>query len=167
LTVTAPDLTAETRLKFFDKEQFAALEKLGGILMPPMKGNPGAVEAKAAEFLDFLIGVSPFDRQTLYKDGLDQLNGQAQSKFQKSFSQLDAAQAGSILKPLMVTRPWSEERPADPMKDFLAQAHDDIRRATINSREWAEAAAKSGRRFNRGSQTTGYYWKPIDPVVGD
>jgi hypothetical protein len=53
------------------------------------------------------------------------------------------------------------------MQDFVAQAHEDIRRATTNSREYAAASANSGRRFNRGSQGTGFYWKPIDPVVGD
>jgi hypothetical protein len=168
LPVTGADLTADQPQKFFTKNQFATLEKLGDVLMPPMKGNPGAVEAKAPLFLDFLLSVSPVDRQKLYKNGLDQLNMQAKQKFQMSFAQLDAGQAGAILKPLMVTRPWSEEWPADTIKDFVAEAHEDLRKATQNSREWAEASAKTGRgRFNRGSQATGFYWKPIDPLVGE
>jgi hypothetical protein len=167
LKVTGADLTAETTQLYFSKDQFAALEKLASVLMPPMKGNPGALEAQAPLFLDFLIRVSPSDRQMLYKDGLDNLNAQAKKKFSKSFAQLDATQAGTIIKPLMVTRPWTVDWPDDPMQKFIAEAHEDVRKATTNSREWAEAAAKSGRRFNRGGQTTGFYWKPIDPVVGD
>jgi hypothetical protein len=168
LKVTGADLTAEAPQLYFSKDQFETLEKMASVFVPPMKGNPGAIEAQAPLFLDFLISVSPGDRQNLYKNGLDQLNAQAKQKFQKSFAQLDATQAGAILKPLMVARPWTVDWPADPMQDFVAQAHEDIRKATTNSREWAEASAKSGRgRFNRGSQTTGFYWKPIDPVVGD
>ncbi len=167
MNVTSLDLTSETDQKYFSKPQYAALEKLAEVMMPPMKGNPGAIDAQAPLFLDFLISVSPDERQKLYKTGLDHLNAQAKQKFSKSFAELDAAQAGAILKPLMVTRPWTVDWPADPMQNFIAEAHEDIRKATQNSREWAEAAAKSGRRFNRGGQTTGFYWKPIDPVVGD
>jgi hypothetical protein len=165
--VTDADLTSEPDRRFFSKDQFEALEKLASVFMPPMKGNPGALEAQAPDFLDFLVSVSPFERQALYKEGLDQLNQTATEKYQKRFAQLDAAQAGTILKPLMVARPWTVDWPADPMENFIAEAHEDIRKATVNSREWSEAAAKSGRRFNRGSQTTGFYWKPIDPVAGD
>jgi hypothetical protein len=167
LKVTDADLTSETPQLYFSKDQFATLEKMAAVFMPPMKGNPGALDAQAPLFLDFLIRVSPADRQKLYKNGLDQLDAQAKQKFQKPFAQLDATQAGSILKPLMVARPWTVDWPDDPMQDFVAQAHEDIRRATTNSREYAAASANSGRRFNRGSQGTGFYWKPIDPVVGD
>jgi Gluconate 2-dehydrogenase subunit 3 len=167
LKVTAADLTSESPRLFFSKDQFETLEKMATVMMPPMKGNPGAIEAQAPLFLDFLISVSPFDRQNLYQNGLDQLNEQAKQKFQKNFAQLDASQVGTILKPLMVARPWNLDWPKDPLQDFVAQAHEDIRKATTNSREYAEASANSGRRFNRGSQSTGFYWKPIDPVVGD
>jgi hypothetical protein len=167
LKVTDADLTSETPQLYFSKDQFATLEKIAAIFMPPMKGNPGALEAQAPLFLDFLIKVAPADRQKLYTNGLDQLNAKAKQNFQKPFAQLNANEAGSILKPLMVARPWTVDWPDDPMQDFVAQAHEDIRKATTNSREYAETAAKSGRRFNRGSQGTGFYWKPIDPVVGD
>jgi hypothetical protein len=167
LKVTDADLTSETPRLFLSKDQFETLEKMASVVMPPMKGNPGAIEAQAPLFLDFLIGVSPADRQNLYKNGLDQLNAQAKQKFQKGFAQLDAPQVGEILKPLMVARPWNLDWPSDPLQDFVAQAHEDIRKATTNSREYAAASANSGRRFNRGSQGTGFYWKPIDPLVGD
>jgi hypothetical protein len=167
LTVTEADVTAETRQHYFSQEQFQTLQKLAAMMMPPMKGNPGALDAKAPEFLDFLISVSPRDRQDLYLDGLDDLNAEAQRKFAKAFAQLDAQQADGILKPLMVARPWAQDRPSEPIKDFVSQVHDDLRTATMNSREWAEASAKSGRRFTRGSQSRGFLWKPIDPLVGE
>src|SRR4051794_1569277 len=49
------DVVAETDQRYFSNDQFSALAKLGTILMPPLKGNPGAVEAHAPEFLDFLL----------------------------------------------------------------------------------------------------------------
>jgi hypothetical protein len=132
--------------------------------MPPLKNNPGALDAQAPEFLDFLISVSPGDRQTLYRSGLDNLNRQASHKFEKPFAELDAKQADAILRPLLVVRPWPEDLPSDPLQNFIAQVHEDLRTATMNSREWSEAAAKSGHLFHRGFRGSGYYWAPIDPI---
>jgi hypothetical protein len=133
-------------------------------LVPPLKGNPGALDAQAPEFLDFLLSVSPADRQLTYRNGLDGLNNQAKKQFQKPFPELDVRQADAILRPLLVIRPWAEDLPSEPLQNFIAQVHQDLRTATTNSRESAAAAAKSGRRFTRGFGTTGFYWKPIDPV---
>ena len=120
--------------RFFSADQFAALQKLGSILMPPLKGHPGAVDAHAPEFLDFLFSVSPGDRQKLYRDGLDGLNAQAKQQFHEPFSELDAKQADAVLRPLLVVRYWPEDLPSEPMKNFVAQVHQDLRTATMNSR---------------------------------
>jgi hypothetical protein len=159
---TALDVAADMVPRFFNAQQFAALRKLSETLMPPLKGNPGALEANAPEFLDFLIGVSPAERQQLYRNGLDTLNAQATKLFGKSFAEVDAAQADAILKPLFVAMPPNTEPPVDPLRRFVAQAHTDIRTATTNSREWSLAATAGGRRGGGG---TNWYWYPIDPVV--
>ncbi len=164
LDVVQADVISETEQRFFNADQFAALEKLGSVLMPPMKGKPGAIEAHAPEFLDFLISVSLADRQKLYCGGLDALNAQAKKKFHKSFAELDTTQVDAILRPLLVVRPWPEDFPEDPLKDFVAQVHDDLRTATTNSREWATAGQASGLG-GRGFRGSGFYWKPIDPVT--
>jgi hypothetical protein len=167
LVVTQPDLVAETGQRFFTADQFAALQKLAAVLMPPLKGKPGALDAHAPEFLDFLIGVSPEDRQSLYRNGLESLNRVARQKFNTTFHALEAAQVDAIIRPLLVARYWPQEMPDDPEKNFMAQVHEDLRTATVNSREWAGEGAQAPaagrpRRFNRGR---GLYWRPIDPVV--
>lgn len=163
-TLTEPDSAAETVSGFFSPVQFAALHKLAGILVPAMKSNPGAVEAHAPEFLDFLISRSPTADQTLYRDGLDGLNEEATKRFHKTFAELEAKEADAIIRPLLVARPWERDVPGDAMQRFMAQVHDDLRTATVNSAEWAAAGAASGRgRFNGGRR---FYWKPIDPRVG-
>jgi hypothetical protein len=164
LDVTAVDLAGQPAPRYFTTIQFSTLRKLGDLLAPPLKNNPGATEAQAPEFLDFLISVSPEDRQKLYLSGLDSLEAQAIDKFQKSFSELNAEQVDAILRPLFVARPWPQDFPSDPLENFVAQVHDDLRTATMNSREWAAASEKSGHLFTRGSRTRGFYWAPIDPI---
>ncbi len=83
-------------VKTFTKAQFAALRKLGEILTPGSHDTPGALEASAAEFLDFLIGVSPADRMTLYRSGFDRLNADAHQRYSKSFAEITAEQAPGL-----------------------------------------------------------------------
>ena len=160
----SPDVAAPAP-SFFNAGQFAALRRLGSLLVPPRDGYPGALDAGAPEFLDFLIGVSPADSRQLYRNGLDALNTQANKQCKKSFADLDDAQADAILRPLLVALAWEKEMPSDPVKHFVAQAHRDLLTATRNSREYSTAASTSGRRGGRGfGGGAGLYWLPIDPV---
>ena len=156
LESTVADAAAEMRPDFFNAQQFAALRKLSDLLMPSLKGQPGALDASAPEFLDFLIESSLPDRQQLYRAGLDALNALARKRFDKSFSELDAPQAEVLLAPLR--QPWTYELPADPLARFLRAAKQDVRTATVNSREWSSSNASSGRRGGGAGQ----YWYPIE-----
>ncbi len=160
LEVTDPDAVAEPVARFFTPLQFAALRHLSGLIQPPLKGNPGALDCGVPEFLDFLIGASPADRQQLYRNGLDALNAQAKKQFSKSFADLDDAQAKTILTPMLVAVPWPKDPPKDALKNFMFSAREDIAMATRNSPEYAAALAASGRRGGGA----GSVWKPIDPV---
>jgi len=160
LEFTTADVVSEPVVRFFNVQQFAALQKLSGILVPPMKGSPGALDCGVPEFLDFLIGASPADRQRLYRTGLDTLNTQAKKQFSKSFSELDATQADAILRPLLVAVPWAYDPPKDPIKHFLSAARQDVQTATRNSKEANDATTASGRRGGGG----GLYWNPVDPT---
>lgn len=149
------DVAGDTTPRFFSAVQLATLRKLSDMLMPAMNGMPGALEAGAPEFLDFLIGASAADRKQLYKNGLDTLQTQAQKKFGKAFADLNETQAGELLAPLK--QPWTYEPPTDPFARFLREAKADVRNATINSREYSTAGA-AGRRGGG----MGQYWYPID-----
>ena len=157
LETSTADQVADGVPHFFSGPQFAALRKLSGILMPAINGAPGALEAKAPEFLDFLIGESPADRQQVYTAGLDALNAQAAKRYQKPFAELDGGQADAVLAPLR--QPWTYLPPADPLAHFLMVAKADVRTATVNSREYNTAGASGGGRRMGG---TGLYWYPID-----
>ncbi len=156
LETASLDVAGETTPRFFSAPQFAALKKLSEILMPPLNNMPGALDAEAPEFLDFLIGKSPADRQQLYKGGLDALNAQATKRFGKAFAEVTEAQAVELLAPLR--QPWTYEPPADPFARFLREAKADVRNATMNSREYSAAGSSGGRRGGG----VGQYWYPID-----
>lgn len=157
LEYTIPEHAAQAPQRFFNPQQFAALRKLGDIIMPRINTVPGAIDARAPEFLDFLIGESPAERQQLYRAGLDALNAQAKKRFDKAFAEVDATQAAALLAPLK--EPWTYEPPADPLARFLRAAKSDIRTATMNSQEYANAAGSGGGRRGGGM---GQYWYPID-----
>ncbi len=132
---------------FFAAAQMAALRRLSGIIMPAIGNAPGAKEAGAAEFLDFLVGESPVSVRTLYRSGLDALNTRATTKYGRGFAALDDTQADTLLSPLREAWTWKE--PADPFAVFLRHAKADVLTATTNSREWVTASGRGGN---------GTYW---------
>ncbi len=156
LALTSADAVAAGAPRFFTADQFAALARLSDILMPASGSIPGAREAGAAAFLDFLLCESPADRQSLYRDGLDRLNAEARQRYGKPFSALDASQADAILTPLR--EPWTYAGPSDPLARFLRAAKDDVMTATLNSREWISVVSAR----NRSAGGVGTLWLPIE-----
>jgi Gluconate 2-dehydrogenase subunit 3 len=152
----AADTHSATVVRTFDPDQFAALGKLSSILVPSLPDTPGAPDAKAAEFLDFLIGKSPTERVTLYKEGLNRLNEEARKRDGKPFAELTAEQAAPILSPLH--EPWTYELPTDPFARFLRAAKEDVLKATRNSQEYISVVS----RRNRRAGGMGIYWYPIN-----
>jgi hypothetical protein len=155
-TTVGADATADAVIRTFNPAQFAALRRLGDILMPAANGTLGASVAGASEFLDFLIGASPADRVALYREGLDRLNQEAKQRHDKLFSEVTAEQAEPILAPLKM--PWTYNGPKDSFARFLLAAKNDLMLATVNSREYSAAAAQHGRRAGGA----GRYWYPVE-----
>lgn len=156
LEFTIHDAAGQTAARFFSPRQFATLRRLSDILMPPFNGAPGALDAGAPEFLDFLIAASSEDRRRIYRIGLDRLNARAEKLFKQTFEEVDSAQAAVLLAPLR--QAWTLEAPADPVEHFLHEAKQDVRTATINSREWNAVTAARGSRYGRA----GLYWYTLD-----
>ena len=151
LAVTAAEATAEPVRHFFTREQFAAMHRLGDLLVPAGPGRPGASEAKATEFLDFLLSRSGHERQVLYSNGLDALQLESGKRYNRRFEDLSAEQAAVFLEALKT--PWTYRGTR-----FLRAALDDLLMATFNSREYAEAQVAAGRR----APGMGTYWYPVD-----
>ena len=151
LAMTAADAVTPSTTRFFTSPQLATLHRLADLIMPPVNGKPGASDASVPEFLDFLIGESSSDRQTLYRNGLDRLEAEARRRYSKPFPDISADQANDLLAPLRQT--WSFQGPSDAFARFLQDAKEDVLRATISSREWATSGSQ-----RRGSGGMGSYW---------
>lgn len=155
-----PDAVASAHPKFFSDEQMATLRQLCEIMLPPLKGYPGAIDAGAPEFLDFLISVSPPDRQQLYRSGLDRLDREAKQKYGVHFADVNAAQADALLRPWM--KAWmTDHPPTEAYEAFINLVHADIRTATINSQGWSDATVAAGDR----RPGVGLYWFPVEADV--
>jgi hypothetical protein len=156
------DGIAETELRFFTQQRMATLVRLCDLLMPPLAGMPGAVDADTPLFLDFLLDESPEPRKKVYAAGLDWLEAAAQKRYKRGFAQLDEAQADALVKPWL--RTWmTDHPPTEPHAGFLNIAHDDLRTATMNSKAWDQALIMAGAPV-----TADLYWYPITPdLQGD
>ena len=148
LDVTVLDSVSDPVLHFFSKVQFATLCHLADLLLPAEGGMPGALATEAPEFLDFYLSQSPVARQTLYKSGLDHLSG-------AGFVKMDASNAAPLLAPLLA--PWSYKPPTDPFARFLQEAKEDLFRAMVNSKQFAET--QGGGRSGAGMNM---YWHVLD-----
>jgi hypothetical protein len=156
IDLTAADAVADPRHKFFSAEQYATLVRLCDLLGPAYNGKPSAKQAEAPQFLDFLLAQSPAERQVLYAQGLDQLDIDARLKRGKGFAELADGEAGELLAPLRAK--WRWKAPVEPLARFLREAKNDVLRATLNSKAYADAAAAGSRRAT-GVNT---YWDVIE-----
>lgn len=156
-TVTA-DGIGEIEATFLNPAQLSTFIRLCDLLLPPLRDKPGAVQAGTPMFLDSLIGSSPRARQKVYSDGLDWLGEEANVRYKLPFAQLTAKQADALIRPWL--RTWmTDHPPTEAHADFINIAHEDIRMATMNSKEWNDASAAAGQDWVTG----GLYWSPIEP----
>jgi hypothetical protein len=151
------DGIAGTELRFFTQQRMVTLVRLCDLLMPPIGGMPGAVDADTPLFLDFLLDESPDARKKLYAGGLDWLEASAQKRYNRSFAQLNQTEADALLKPWL--RTWmTDHPPIESHADFINIAHDDIRTATTNSKAWDQSLILADAPVSAE-----LYWFPIDP----
>ncbi len=143
LPLSAADAVAEGWAKFFTPSELVTFRKLGAALVPAYEGRPGAIEAQAPEFLDFLLSRSGIEAQNLYRQGLARYAAQGDlSALNKPWT-LGNAPGGSA----------HPEELLDPYERFLRAAKQAFYQATVNSRQWAEA--------NRGRGSSNLYWLPV------
>ncbi len=158
LAMVLPDQMATITPRALSASQLATLRHLSALLMPANGPNPGAVDVQAAEYLDNYLAVSAGDRQRLYREGLDGLMKQSQSRFKQPFAELSAAEADAIVKPLFKVR--GPTMSVVELGPFINWVHQDVRTVTINSPQWAAAQAAASNPVPRQ-----LYWRNIDPTV--
>ena len=96
--VVAP-LVVETVAKapaFFNKQQYATITELASLIIPTDE-TAGAREAKVNEYIDLIVGESPFDVQKVFLDGLAWLDKASKDRHKKNFVNLSNSQQVGLL----------------------------------------------------------------------
>ena len=156
LRLTSASQIGTTVLHFFTPAEFQSFRHLGHTVMPPADAEPGALDAKAAEFLDFLLSESPVEVRSLYRNGINELDKRSILRHKRNFASLPDAAISDVLSPL--NEPWTHQGPTEPFAQFLHASKIAFYQATINSREWAEA--QSARRRSAAGLNT--YYLPVE-----
>ncbi len=145
LTTLVPDAVAQTEAHFFNEVETQTLRRFCQLLMPPLKGFPGALDADAPEFLETsLLAFLPSRVNRCTSRGLERLDADARKKFNVPFAKATDEQADELIRPWL--RAWmSDHPPVEPHARFINLAHSDIRKATVNSQEWSDAVRAAGR----------------------
>lgn len=121
LPLSTAEENAASRATLLDSTRRATLRRLANEIVP------GASEAGAPEFLEFLAASSPPDAQKRFASGLHQLQLSALRQYNRNFSELDERGISRLLTSLR--QPWSYQ-PADPAAAFLRQIKSDLWRFT-------------------------------------
>jgi len=94
-----PESTETYTPKFFAPEQFKAIESLTELIIPT-DDQPGAREARVAEYIDFVVFSAAEFRPELQKEwttGLALLDQLSKQKHDRPFSKLSAAEQENLL----------------------------------------------------------------------
>lgn len=84
--------------QFFTTAEYAMVERLADMIIPS-DVTPGAKEAGAAEFIDFMVASDP-EPQYAFRSGLAWLNAHSERSMGRKFVDLTPEQQTSLLEPL-------------------------------------------------------------------
>jgi hypothetical protein len=94
---------------FFNKQQYATITELASLIIPTDE-TPGAREAKVNEYIDLIVGESPFEVQKVFLDGLAWLDKTSKERFKKTFVNLSNARQVDLLTEISkIKNPASHE----------------------------------------------------------
>jgi gluconate 2-dehydrogenase gamma chain len=96
--------------QFFSADEYASVKRLAEMIIPS-DGSPGAREAGASEFIDFIVASDP-ELQPRFRKGLAWMNAHATRLHKRAFADLSAEQQTGILEHLAYKdrhRPGEEE----------------------------------------------------------
>jgi Gluconate 2-dehydrogenase subunit 3 len=149
----ARSLLAETQsLRTLNSHQDATLKALADMIIP-RTDTPAASDAGVSEFIDLIL-TEWYDtpERAHFLEGLDTLDSQSRSLFQKNFIDCSTEQKGKLLtelgaKMLEGTMPGSRrrsiQRPAPPKTNFYA----DFRRLALTAYYTSEAGATQALHY--------------------
>ena len=85
------------RLQLFTPEQDKLVDRLSDLIIPADDHSPGASAAKVSQFIDLMVANSNQSVQEQWRSGLQAVEAEAQSRFQKRFLDLNPGEQDQIL----------------------------------------------------------------------
>jgi gluconate 2-dehydrogenase gamma chain len=101
--IALPELTrvlqfrASAQSQRLTTTEFATLEAICGRIIPTDENGPGAIEARAAHYIDRALAGALASSRQAYADGLASIDAQAQKMAGAPFVKLSAAQQDTVL----------------------------------------------------------------------
>lgn len=92
--------------QFFEGPDYSVIERLADLIIPS-DATPGAREAGAAEFVDFMVAHDREQQQAM-RTGLAWLHARCERAFDRGFIDLTAQQQESVLEPLAYESKYRE-----------------------------------------------------------
>lgn len=111
---------AAPRLTVLTPAEYAAVDALTETIIPADAHSPGAHAARVADYVDLLLGESPAETQTAWREGLAAVGALAQSRFKAPLARLTPAQRIEIVTAIAK----NEASPQTPAETFFVTAKD-------------------------------------------
>src|ERR1043166_4943570 len=108
MEIKSLDGGANYQPKFLNKHEFATMRRLSELIIPADQHSKGAIDAGAAEYIDFLCSRSP-DFAEIFTGGLGWLDTEMQKRNQKAFVDASPEQQAAMLDVIAYRKNQSPE----------------------------------------------------------
>lgn len=98
----------EYKLRFFNDEQNALLDRLTELIIPADDHSPGAHAAKVSLFIDLMVSYSEPEVQEQWVLGLHAVENESQERFQKPFLECDSARQDQVMQTMSANEDYPE-----------------------------------------------------------
>ena len=120
----APLQAAASQPQFFTASQFAAVDRLTDLIIPPDEQSGGASAAKVSTYIDVMLSEASSSAQTEWRQGLQALDAECGKRFENPFNGLTADQQNAMIDAMA----QNEGHPATAIQRFFAP----LKRMTID-----------------------------------
>lgn len=103
------------KLRFFNSDQNALLDRLTELIIPADDRSPGAHAAKVSLFIDFMVAYCEPEVQEQWILGLHAVENESRERFRKPFLECDAAWQDQIMQ----TISRNEDHPTTELEKFF------------------------------------------------
>ena len=94
-----PVLQPQTRHeRFFNEVEYRTISELSERIIPSDDSSPGAKEARVADYIDMVVGLSAEPVKVIWREGLAAINSRSHNMFSRSFPEASESQQVELLK---------------------------------------------------------------------